>query len=50
MQELGEQMLMPAELSDLDWNTTEGIQEDIDFDCDVKFLLDSWVGSASMRN
>jgi hypothetical protein len=28
----------------------EGILEDIDFDFDVKFLLDSWVGSASMRN
>jgi hypothetical protein len=39
-----------AELSDHEWNTTEGILEDIDFDFDVKFLLDSWVGSVSMRN
>jgi hypothetical protein len=38
------------ELSDHDWNTTEGILEDIDFDFDVKFLLDSLVGSTSMRN
>jgi hypothetical protein len=38
------------ELSNHDWNTTEGILEDIDFDFDVKFLLDSLVGSTSMRN
>ena len=41
---------MLAELNSLDWNTIDGILEDIDFDCDVKFLLDLWVGSASMRN
>ena len=50
MQELSEQMLTLAELSDHDWDTTEGILEDIDFDLDVKLLLDSWVGFASMRN
>jgi hypothetical protein len=27
-------------------DTMEGILEDIDFDLDVKFFLDSWVGSA----
>jgi hypothetical protein len=41
MQGLGEQMLTLAKSSDHDWNTTEGILEDIDFDLDVKFLLDS---------
>jgi hypothetical protein len=45
---LGNLKLMLAKPSDHDWNTIEGILEDIDFD--VKFLLDSWVGSASMRN
>ena len=50
MQGLGEQMLTLAEPSDHDWDTTEGILEDIDFDLDVKLLLDSWVGFASMRN
>ena len=50
MQGLGEQMLTLAELSDHDWDTTEGILEDIDFDLDVKFLLDLWVGSTFMRN
>jgi hypothetical protein len=47
---LGNLKLTLAELSNHDWNTTEGILEDIDFDFDLKFLLDSWVGSASMRN
>ena len=41
---------MLAEPSNHDWDMTEGIFEDIDFDLDVKLLLDSWVGSASMRN
>jgi hypothetical protein len=41
---------MLAESSNHDWDRTKGILEDIDFDLDVKFLLDSWVGSASMRN
>jgi hypothetical protein len=50
MQGFGEQMLTLAEPSDHDWNTTEGILKDIDFDLDVKFLLDLWVGSTSMRN
>jgi hypothetical protein len=45
---LGNLKLTLAEPSDHDWNTTEGILEDIDFDFDVKFLLDLWVGSASM--
>jgi hypothetical protein len=47
---LGNLNLTLAELSDHEWNMTEGILKDIDFDFDVKFLLDSWVGSASMRN
>ena len=50
MQEFGEQMLKLVELNDLDWNMTEGILDDIDFDYDVKFHLYSWVGSVSMRN
>ena len=50
MQGLGEQMLTLVEPSDHDWDRTEGILKDIDFDLDVKLLLDSWVSSASMRN
>jgi hypothetical protein len=43
-------MLMLAKPSDHDWDMMEGILEDIDFDLNVKLLLDSWVGSTSMRN
>ena len=47
---LGNLKLTLAEPSDYDWDTMEGILKDIDFDLDVKHLLDWWVGSAPMRN
>jgi hypothetical protein len=47
---LGNLKLTLPELSDHERNMMEGILKDIDFDFDVKFLLDSWVGFASMRN
>jgi hypothetical protein len=47
---LGNLKLTLPELSDHEWNMMEGILKYIDFDFDVKFLFDSWVGSASLRN
>jgi hypothetical protein len=47
---LGMWMLTLAEPSNLDLHKTKRIQKDIDFELDVKLLLDSWVGSTSRRN
>ena len=45
-----DKMMTLAEPSDHDFDMMEGILEDIDFDYDLKLLLDSLVGSTSKRN
>jgi hypothetical protein len=44
-----DKMMMLAESSVHDFDMSEEILEDIDFE-HVEFLLDLWVGSASKRN
>jgi hypothetical protein len=47
---LVKQMLMLAELSDHDWEMSEGILEGIDCEHDVKLLPDPLIGSTSTKN
>jgi hypothetical protein len=47
---LGKQMLTLAELSDHDWEMSEGILEGIDCEHDAKLLLDPLIGSTSTKN
>ena len=45
-----DKMMTLAEPSNHDFDMMEGILDDIDFESDLKLLLDSLVGSASKRN
>ena len=45
-----DKMMTLAKANNHDFDMTGGILEDIDFESNLKFLLDSLVGSASKRN